>query len=36
VDAEMEHQTSSDTTEGKPQPMGARRATMADTVGARQ
>ncbi len=36
LDAEMEHQTVRDTTEGAPKPMGARRATMADTVGAPQ
>jgi membrane protein len=36
LDAEMEHQTARDTTTGSPQPMGARRATMADTVGAAQ
>ncbi|MGH1573602.1 YihY/virulence factor BrkB family protein [Methylobacterium sp. P31] len=34
VNAEMEHQTAEDTTVGKPQPLGARRARMADTVGA--
>jgi membrane protein len=33
VDAEMEHQTARDTTEGQPQPLGARGARMADTVG---
>ena len=33
LDAEMEHQTARDTTEGKPRPMGARGARMADTVG---
>jgi membrane protein len=36
LDAEMEHQTMRDTTEGAPKPMGARRAAMADTVGAPQ
>lgn len=36
VDAEMEHQTARDTTTGSPRPMGARGATMADTVGAAQ
>jgi membrane protein len=36
VDAEMEHQTMRDTTTGSPQPMGARGARMADTVGAAQ
>jgi membrane protein len=34
INAEMEHQTAHDTTEGKHQPMGARGAQMADTVGA--
>ncbi|GJE58955.1 YihY/virulence factor BrkB family protein [Methylobacterium trifolii] len=33
INAEMEHQTAHDTTVGKPQPLGARRARMADTVG---
>jgi len=33
INAEMEHQTVKDTTEGVHQPMGARGATMADTVG---
>ena len=33
INAEMEHQTAKDTTEGHPQPMGARRARMADTLG---
>ena len=33
LNAEMEHQTAKDTTEGHPQPMGARRAHVADTVG---
>ncbi|MHC2437336.1 YihY/virulence factor BrkB family protein [Bradyrhizobium sp. USDA 4451] len=36
LDAEMEHQTARDTTTGPPKPIGARRATMADTVGAAQ
>ena len=36
LDAEMEHQTAPDTTTGAPKPLGARQATMADTVGARQ
>jgi membrane protein len=35
LNAEMEHQTERDTTEGAPRPMGARGATMADTVGRR-
>jgi len=34
LDAEMEHQTARDTTTGHPKPVGARGATMADTVGA--
>jgi membrane protein len=34
LDAEMEHQTERDTTEGPPQPMGTRGAAVADTVGA--
>ena len=33
LNAEMEHQTTRDTTGGAPEPMGARRAKMADTVG---
>src|SRR5438067_10005758 len=33
LNAEMEHQTARDTTEGPPKPMGARQAKMADTVG---
>ena len=33
VNAEMEHQTARDTTEGKPKPLGSRGATMADHVG---
>lgn len=33
VNAEMEHQTAKDTTVGEPQPLGTRRARMADTVG---
>jgi membrane protein len=36
LDAEMEHQTAQDTTTGPPRPLGARGATMADTVGAAQ
>jgi membrane protein len=36
IDAEMEHQTARDTTEGAPQPIGARGARVADTVGAAQ
>ena len=34
LDAEMEHQTARDSTTGTPRPMGARGATMADTLGA--
>ncbi|MGU3466726.1 YihY/virulence factor BrkB family protein [Methylobacterium sp. C33D] len=34
LNAEMEHQTAEDTTVGAPQPLGTRRARMADTVGA--
>ena len=33
IDAEMEHQTLRDTTEGPEKPMGRRGARMADTVG---
>ncbi len=33
LNAEMEHQTAQDTTVGEPQPLGARRARMADTIG---
>jgi membrane protein len=33
INAEVEHQTAQDTTEGSRQPMGARGARMADTVG---
>jgi membrane protein len=36
IDAEMEHQTTRDTTTGSPKPMGMRGARMADTVGAPQ
>jgi membrane protein len=36
LDAEMEHQTARDTTTGPPQPLGARGARMADTVGTAQ
>src|SRR5436305_8249317 len=35
INAETEHQTVCDTTTGRPKPMGARGATMADTVGAK-
>lgn len=34
LNAEMEHQTAKDTTKGPDRPMGARGATMADTLGA--
>lgn len=34
LNAEMEHQTAEDTTVGEPQPLGTRRANMADTLGA--
>ena len=33
LNAEMEHQTAKDTTEGHPQQPGRRGARMADTVG---
>ena len=33
INAEMEHQTAHDTTVGPEQPLGTRRAKMADTVG---
>jgi membrane protein len=36
LDAEMEHQTARDTTTGSPKPLGARGATMADSVGPAQ
>jgi membrane protein len=36
LNAEMEHQTARDTTVGRPEPMGRRRARMADSVGAAQ
>ncbi|HKR89128.1 MAG TPA: YihY/virulence factor BrkB family protein [Phenylobacterium sp.] len=36
LNAEIEHQTTVDTTTGAPRPMGFRRAVMADTVGAAQ
>jgi membrane protein len=36
LNSEIEHQTAMDTTEGAPKPLGARGATMADTVGAAQ
>lgn len=34
LNSEIEHQTARDSTVGAPRPMGARGATMADTVGA--
>lgn len=34
INAEMEHQTAKDTTTGKPEPLGARKAKVADTVAA--
>lgn len=34
INAEMEHQTANDTTVGRPRPLGARGATVADEVGA--
>ena len=36
LNAEIEHQTAVDTTEGPSQPMGTRRAKMADELGAAQ
>ena len=33
LNAEIEHQTAKDTTDGPPQPIGTRRAYVADTVG---
>jgi membrane protein len=36
LNAEIEHQTARDTTVGREKPLGARGATMADTVGAAQ
>src|SRR5438067_2283786 len=36
LNAETEHQTTRDTTAGRPKPLGERGAAMADTVGARQ
>jgi membrane protein len=35
-DAEMEHQTSRETTSGRPKPLGTRGARIADTVGPAQ
>jgi len=36
LNAEMEHQTARDTTEGRPKPLGTRGAVVADTVGEAQ
>lgn len=36
LNAEIEHQTARDSTEGRPKPIGERGAKMADTVGAAQ
>src|SRR4051794_4462353 len=36
LNSEIEHQTAADTTVGRPKPLGARGAVMADTVGAAQ
>jgi membrane protein len=36
LNAEIEHQTARDTTEGAPKPLGSRHAKMADTVGPAQ
>jgi membrane protein len=36
LNAETEHQTARDTTEGRPKPLGARGAVVADTVGEAQ
>jgi membrane protein len=36
LDAEMEHQTTRDTTTGDPKPMGQRKASVADSVGSAQ
>ena len=36
LNAEMEHQTARDTTDGTPKPLGTRGAMMADHVGAAQ
>jgi membrane protein len=32
INSEVEHQTAQDTTTGEPEPMGARDATMADSL----
>jgi membrane protein len=36
INAELEHQTASDTTVGTPAPAGERGAKMADTIGRRR
>ena len=36
IDAEMEHQTTQDTTSGSPKPIGSRGAQVPDTTGDRQ
>ena len=36
LNAEIEHQTARDSTDGLPQPMGRRGAVMADTLGKAQ
>jgi membrane protein len=36
LNSEIEHQTAADTTVGRPKPLGARGAVMADTLGAAQ
>jgi membrane protein len=33
LNSEIEHQTTVDSTEGPPQPLGMRGARMADTIG---
>jgi membrane protein len=33
LNAELEHQTAKDTTEGSDKPLGSRGAEMADTIG---
>ena len=33
LNSEIEHQTARDTTVGRPKPLGARGAVMADTLG---
>jgi membrane protein len=32
LNSEIEHQTAFDSTEGRPKPLGSRRARMADTI----